>query len=173
MEKAQAGAGLRSGPSLARNFWPHQDGAGGRALTKSFPGLGLSQGFRLEPSPELPDVADFDNISQFPARVLFWAPKEESEARHRNPLLLPELGIGLQTFAIDTLHTLNLGVYQKLLAKSWWALISNDAWGVLPEMGGRKNIEELAANSIGHLKRALWAYYDAFHAANPRVTLAA
>ena len=55
--------------------------------------------------------------------------------------------------------------------QAWWALIAADAWQVLPQMGGRRNLEELALNSVGHLKRALWAYYDDFHRDNPGVAL--
>ena len=32
----------------------------------------LEAGDRLEPCPELEDVGDFDNIDDFPTRVLFW-----------------------------------------------------------------------------------------------------
>ena len=129
-----------------------QDGAGERALTRNFPILDLYQGYRLEPSHLLPDVSAFDDISEFPATVLFWAHQDETWAKHRNPLLDPEIGVGLGTFAIDTLHTLNLGIYQKFLAKAWWTLVAADAWGVLPQMGGRRNIEELALLSVNHLK---------------------
>jgi hypothetical protein len=163
--------GFSSKKARIRNPRPHQDGAGGRALTRSFPALGIHQGYRLEPWEGLPDVATFENIADFPARVLFWSPKDETTARHRNPFFVPELGIGLGSFGIDTLHTLNLGIYQRLLGKAWWTLVANDAWGVLPQMGGRKNLEELALNSVGHLKKALWAWYDVFQAENPRVTL--
>ena len=62
-------------------------------------------------------------------------------------------------------------MYQRFLGTAWWALIAADAWQVLPQMGGRRNLEELALNSVGHLKRALWAYYDDFHRDNPGVAL--
>lgn len=91
--------------------------------------------------------------------------------KHRNPLLEPSSGIGLQTFAVDILHTLNLGIYAKFLGKAWWALISADAFRVQAGMGGRRNVEELALNSIGPLKTALNSYYKAFEAANPGVKL--
>ena len=148
-----------------------QDGACGRSLGRNFPILDLYKGYRLEPSHLLPDVSAFDDISEFPARVLFWSHQDETSAKHRNPLLDPEIGVGLGTFAIDTLHTLNLGIYQKFLARAWWALVEADAWNVIPQMGGRRNIEEMALNSVGHLKRALWDFYETFEAANPGVKL--
>jgi hypothetical protein len=80
--------------------------------------MGLAKGWRLEPTATLPDVSNFENIVQFPATVLFWAPQEESWVKHRNPLLDPEIGIGLRSFAVDFLHTLNLGIYQIFLAKA-------------------------------------------------------
>jgi len=148
-----------------------QDGSHGRALTRNFVALDLWKGYRLEPSPELPDVGTFEAISVFPARVLFWRPGKETSARHRNPLLSPDIGVGLETFGVDLLHTLNLGVYQKLLARAWWALLTNDAFNVLPSMGGRRSVDELVANGIGHLRAACWAYYADFEARNPGVKL--
>ena len=50
-------------------------GSHGRALTAHFPDVdpGLRVGDRLEPNPGLPDIACFDDIADFPARVLWWS----------------------------------------------------------------------------------------------------
>lgn len=138
-------------------------------MSRAFPALGLLKGYRLEPNDVLPDVGAFERIDRFPARVLFWNPAAETWAKHRNPLLAPEIGVSIDTFAIDTLHTLNLGVFQKFLARAWWALLQGDAFGVAGEAGGRRNVEELVANGIGPLKVALWKFYKAFEEANPKV----
>ena len=42
-----------------------QDGAGGRALLRDFPVLGLAHGNRVEPCVLLPDVAQFDDHAIF------------------------------------------------------------------------------------------------------------
>lgn len=117
----------------------------------------------------MPDVGDFDRLTDFPTRVLFWNPGAETSARHRNPLFGGEVGITLDTFGVDVLHTLNLGIYQKFLGRAWWALVTNDAFGVLPMMGGRKNQEELATYTMDKLKVELKKFYEAFEAANPGV----
>eukprot|EP00969_Alexandrium_andersonii_P363509 15462118-Alexandrium_andersonii.AAC.1 len=84
--------------------------AKGRALSKAFPHLGLERGDRLEPSPYLPNVADFDQL-QAPATVVWWRRSCETLTRHRNPLMSPVTGIEPKTLGIDWLHALSLGVF--------------------------------------------------------------
>ena len=72
----------------------------------------LEAGDRLEPSPNLQDVAEFDNItrSMLPILLCFWRASKEAKVNHRNPILCEELGTDITNFRIDTLHTLHLGV---------------------------------------------------------------
>lgn len=144
-----------------------KQGSHGRALRRAVPQAGLEKGDRLEPSSELRDVALFDSLSRFPTTVTFWRPGAETMAKHRNPLFAEELGIGLDAFAVDTLHTLHLGVYQKLLARIWWLLLLQDAWGVAELAGGRWNQEELLANGVLRLRAALQRWYGEWDAAHP------
>ena len=72
-------------------------------MTRNFPEMDLWKGWRLEPCDSLPDVAQFESITVFPARVLFWAPQEETFCKHRNPLLDPAIGVTVDIFAIDNL----------------------------------------------------------------------
>eukprot|EP00969_Alexandrium_andersonii_P246987 10915701-Alexandrium_andersonii.AAC.1 len=82
--------------------------------------LGLRKGDRLEPNDDLPDIGLYESLDAFPRTVLFWRPSRETKVRHRNPLFdgpthADVLGISVLSLAIDTLHTLNLGVYQEFV----------------------------------------------------------
>ena len=76
-------------------YW-HYDkreaGSHGRALTAHFPdvGPGLRVGDRLEPNPDLPHIACLDDISDFPARVLWWRVRNNTLCTHRSSILNPE-----------------------------------------------------------------------------------
>ena len=61
-------------------------GSLGRAVTQSFPALGLVVGDRLEPAENLPDVGAFELLVA-PVTVKFWRPSLESMVRHRCPSL--------------------------------------------------------------------------------------
>lgn len=91
--------------------------------------LSLLKGDRLEPHPGMHNVEDFDLITVFPARVLFWRKSSETRARRRNPLIMsPELGLTVDTLMVDMLHTMNLGPAQFWCAHVIWRLISVDAY---------------------------------------------
>jgi len=153
---------------LAVLFWDkRKQGSHGRALRRAVPQAQLLKGDRLEPSADLPDVALFDTLSVFPTTVVFWRPQAESLVKHRNPLFDRAIGVGLATFGIDSLHTLHLGIYQKLVARVWWLLLLQDAWGVAAQAGGRANQEELVANGALRLRRALFEWYVEWDAAHP------
>ena len=81
-----------------RNGFEYQkrrDNPRGRALQHDISALGLLQGDRLEPSQNLQDVADWDDVDQaeFPVTVTFWRRGAETRARRRLPIIGPELGI--------------------------------------------------------------------------------
>eukprot|EP00959_Pyramimonas_sp_CCMP1952_P473548 9501920-Pyramimonas_sp.AAC.2 len=65
-------------------------------------------------TPDMFDSLMFDSLSfgDGGKRVLFWRPTPDERTYHRNPLLDPDLGIGLHTFSLDELHCLHLGVLQ-------------------------------------------------------------
>ena len=120
----------------ALRYDKRRQGARGRSLIAPLPAYGLRLGDRLEPHSMLRDVAEFDQLAVFLVRVLFWRRSSECGSMHRNPLFDPALGIGLGTMAIDALHTLSLGIYQKLVAKVCWTLIQADVWGTRSGAGG-------------------------------------
>lgn len=159
--------GVHAALARALFYDKRADGARGRALTLDFPALGLARGDRLEPSATLRDVGDFEALAVFPVTVLFWCRRHQTWTTHRNPLFCAETGIGIHTIAIDTLHTLNLGLYQKFVARVWWTLLLNDAWGVAHAAGGRRNVDELVQNGVRRLRQDLFAWYDARARASP------
>ena len=81
-------------------------GSRGRSLAGPVEEAGLLKGDRLEPSPSLPDVGDFEGIQSFPAQVTFWRPSRSTLLHHRSPLWDRSLGIcPVRSIAIDLLHT--------------------------------------------------------------------
>jgi hypothetical protein len=118
-----------------------------------FPELGLLKHDRLEPNALLEDVAAFDSISEFPAKVLFWRQSLETRARHRNPLWDASLGITLDSLMIDKLHTLYLGPVSSFCCHALWQHILADAFGT--EAVG----ENLHFKSVQVIKNRLWSFY--------------
>lgn len=158
--------------SAALRFDKRKEGAHGRALIRDLPGLGLAKGDRLEPSKELPDVCALETVSVFPIVVTFWRMSTESWTKHRNPLFCDDIcGIGIETLAVDTLHTLNLGIYQKMVARVWWLLLTLDVFEVANAAGGRANMDETVQNGILRLKLDLVTWYDTWEAGHPGVRL--
>ena len=130
------------------------DGSRGRALRSDFPPLGLVAGDRLEPCSTLRDVGDFEKIDAYPAVVLFWRVYRQTAAHHRNPLFDKKIGITLNSFAIDTLHTLHLGVFKAFVSAAIWALVLNDVFDV--GLGSQSQRHQL---SFARIKHELYQWY--------------
>lgn len=106
-------------------------GSAGRALNADVPELGLLAHDRIEPTQSLRDVGDFDKLSTFPVRVLFWRVSSATLCHRRFPLFDEALGITPTTvIALDLLHTLYLGVMQSLCKTALWHLLVAPVWGV-------------------------------------------
>ena len=106
----------------------------GRILRVDLPTLGLAKRWRLEPSPELPDIGGLDGLTvdTFPAagvHLTFWGTKANSFCRHRNPLLDGRV-CRLEDCAGDELHCMHLGVFADYSAAAVWQLIEANAWNV-------------------------------------------
>ena len=99
------------------------DGGGrGRCIPIDFPELGLVRGDRLEPTPDMPDVAAFDLLEP-PVKALFWRRSNETLVRHRVPLFSDETGISVPSCLVpDWMHGLSLGLIQDFLR---WLLSSS------------------------------------------------
>jgi len=127
----------------------------GRALKVSLPNFQLLAGDRVEPSPSVPDVALFETL---PGDVLvtFWR-ANSTRTKHRNPLLNPRLGVGIENFLVDLLHTLFLGVMKDLAMHCIWELILCDAYDV--SNIGITTGEELLRLSCMAIKAELLSFY--------------
>ena len=87
-----------------------QNSAFGRCILHDYPPLNLCAFDRLEPSVNLVNVGKWEDLADFPVRLIFWRCSRESVARHRNPLWDPTIGLTLESLYFDILHTLHLGV---------------------------------------------------------------
>ena len=83
-----------------------KEGNKGLVLREDVPGTRLKRGFRLESTKSFRDVGMFFRLLAFPITLLFWNCCMESIARHNNPIYDPELGIGITSLCVDTLHCL-------------------------------------------------------------------
>ena len=132
----------------------------------------LLPGDRLHPSRLLRDVAQFEaqlagRTPFTPFRCLFWRlgpVPQNARLLHHSPLMdIP--GVGMQTYAIDVLHTWHLGALPRYNARVLWFLLRSPCYGLdLPPW--------LAAEDLLHLKllrlrSALWMHYKRMQAADP------
>ena len=132
-ERCEIHAAFASQAALAQVaellFWDLRTyGQRGRCLSQPVPSLGLQKGDRLEPSDQLPDVADFETQAT-PCVVVFWRSTNETTTRHRNPLFDAAIGITVQSLKVDSLHCLALGVWQVVLSAIIAAMIDHDVYG--------------------------------------------
>ena len=110
---------------LLKYFKQKHGGASGRALSADVPSLGLLKFDRLEPHPAMVNHRLFDLYTTFdpPIPCLFWRRSLERPTMHRCPLMDDHLGITSDTVAIDTLHTLNLGPWQRFCMNAFWTFL--------------------------------------------------
>ena len=135
-------------------YQKQKDGPAGRALTDDVGRLGLRKGDRLEPTPTLLDVADFDSVAEFPYTATFWRRDAESRVRHRNPLMDSSLGLTHERLALDLLHTLFLGPALVLVGHVFWFLIEHNVWRV-----GAGTAADRWQLSVQQLRTVLIAWY--------------
>lgn len=117
-------------------FDKRKSGSCGRALKRDLPALNLRRHDRLEPTRGVPDVCAVDGTTNFPLRLVFWRPSEESLARHRCPMFSRRSGILPSLLCVDELHTMHLGVFQDFILAVLWKLVDCEAFhprGGLPD----------------------------------------
>ena len=131
-------------------FDKRKKGGQGRCMRQPWVELGLRQGDRLEPSIRTPDIGNLET-KPTPCTLIFWRPANETLCKHRCPMFLVT-GVTLQSLALDSLHTLNLGTYKAYCCTGIWACISCDVWEdrastveVRHELGTRRVREALLA----------------------------
>jgi len=140
-------------------------GSKGRALVASVPGTNLLAEDRLEPTMHHPDVGSFE-ASQVPFSATFWRPSEESLTRRPNPLFLSRVGVSAaKSLAIDTLHTVYLGVMKVWARIAVWAILIS---GVFGEIG---HSEEHLKTAMLPFRASLMKWYKTRHAAFPKEKL--
>ncbi len=134
----------------------------GRCLSAAVESLGLLLGDRLEPSPWLPDVGDFESIDIFPFPLCFWRSSNEYITRHRNPIFDRELGITpSKSLTVDVLHCINLGVLLVWCRHVVWMLIVSHVWTAA---GTLEEVQELSALAI---RNDLKSFYKAHRTERP------
>jgi len=136
-------------------FDRRQSGGHGRCITTTLPQFGLCVGDRLEPTPQLADVSNFDLLVTFPVNVIFWRRSLNTITLHRNPFFSEELGVSFDTLTCDALHVLSLGVYGFFIAFVFHLLFDVDAWGT----GIRAGADGRRAQSCIALRAELWEFY--------------
>ena len=126
-----------------RLSWQRQ--GGGRVLQRAVPSLNLEAGDRLEPSPQLCDVAQFSS-ARLPFVAHFWRAHNFGKmctdpVLHRNPLFTAILGTSpARTLMADGLHILYMGVCGRIIAAVVWAVIRSnplrlrEPWSVIHEL---------------------------------------
>lgn len=128
-------------------------GALGRALCVDLPEYGLHTDDRLEPSRTLADVGTFDEAT-VPIIVTFWRRSNERQCRHRCRIFRGDLGTDpAHVLALDTLHTLYLGVMVCFCKVAIWALLLSGVYGSKGAAG------DALDNNMLAMRTALMAFY--------------
>ena len=115
---------------------------------------------RLHPSPDLLDVGGFNNRTARPVPFELWLWRFDgapgaSRLLHYAPLMGVR-GVGMESWAIDILHTWHLGPLSRLIAMMIWFLLLSDCFGVtLPWM----HHEDTIQLQLSRLRGALRAHY--------------
>ena len=140
-------------------------GSHGRRLTKNHPELGLRANDRVEPSQELPDVGELEQVADALAgttTITFWRPSAETSARHRNPIFAEDLGTQpARVLVVDSLHALYLGVMLVFCRSLVWKMIEDGFWG---SHGTKDEILQRAGTCI---RSELKHFYHVYHEEHP------
>ena len=142
-------------------------GTCGRSLTTDYPPLQLKTGDRLEPSPTLLNVSDFDKVVVFvpPLKVISWRRSRETIMKRRCALWNEAIGLKEDIIVYDVLHTFLLGPLLLFCVKTLWVLLLRGQWGLY-----ERTAEE--RNRVGILMawQALKEFYREWRVQNPEKT---
>ena len=139
-----------------------KDGMRGLVLVEDIEECGLVAGDRLEPSPTLPDTGTFGSLEVFPVEVVFWRRGQETITMRRNPLFAPSIGVSIESFLVDVLHSLYLGTLKSWCANAIWEIIWADAYSV----GAGKTQSERAHLTVSLLESELFSFYARWKSEN-------
>ncbi|CAK0891196.1 unnamed protein product [Prorocentrum cordatum] len=121
-------------------------------------GVRLGVGDRLAPSPELLDIAKLEELD-VPTRVIFWRatldgdspPKVMDPVSYRCPFFDRDLRTSpAMSLAVDSLHTISLGVGMRWLSAVMWRVLFRNPW----RMGG-SSAEQILISGVGVLNAEL------------------
>ena len=87
----------------------------GRTLICDIPSLHLKKGHRLEPCVSLPDTFMFEKMAT-PCSCVFWGALPDDRLLHACPLLTDVEGLDVETYAVDILHSWDLGPENTIVA---------------------------------------------------------
>mgnify|MGYP007004463486 CR=1 FL=1 len=129
----------------------------GRSLCMDISNLGLCKYDRLLPTRVVPDVANFEKTI-VPFLVTFWRMKSTDRLVHDCPLFMNKeiTGIGIESFAIDLLHSWALGPLGVFIAFVFWFCLSSR---IFHPMSIYLNAEECERIAVLHIKTLLMKYY--------------
>ena len=121
-------------------------------------GVALEGRDRVAPSPALLDVRLLDTVA-LPCAVTLWRPRGDFRLRicdtviRRNPIFDGDICRGgpAEVLAVDTLHTVHLGVIQRLVSAILWRLLLANSWGI---RGSQEHVLELGVRRMtAHMLR--------------------
>ncbi len=125
---------------------------------------GLQKGARLEPSPDLADIADFEQ-QQIPFTVRFFIGNAEtSRFHHCCPFFEIIPNFGVHSWAIDLLHTWNLGCLASWAGLTLQSLLKSAVFR--PQVPGL-NASDAAKRALLMIKNELMAWYRNQRLADP------
>jgi hypothetical protein len=128
-------------------------------------GVELLAGDRLHPCRTLRDVANFE-FQPTPFLCRFWRVGRMKSARllHHSPLMdIP--GVGMESYAIDILHTWHLGGIPRFCGKCLWDVLRSDVYAHgIPLWLSAEDTMHL---KLLRLRSDLWLHYQQMRAADP------
>ena len=124
----------------------------GYCLNVDLPALHLLKWDRFEPTLEFPNIASLDP-AEGPRTAIFWRQSEAYITKRRNPLLSPEAGLSLDSFAIDWLHCVSLGVIPHACGHYLQELIGGNVFSLLGQV--------VLDQSCHHIRHYLDQWYKA------------
>ena len=139
-------------------------GIGGRVLSRDISELGLLAGDRLEPSPDLPNVFNFEELDPSSlVSVVFWPSSGDPQVKHRNLLFDAAIGVTPLSLLVDILHALLLGVLKNFAAELIWELVLSGLW---INRSGRQ-VHEFADIAVTMVGSDLSTWFWNWHKASP------
>ena len=106
---------------------------------------------RLSPTPTMPNVASVKD-APLPMLLVFWRPRRDIRGRavdavvRRNPIFAADLHTSPHVLAIDTLHTVYLGVAARLVSAILWRVLLSNPWKI--QQPNEKTLLELGARRM-------------------------